>query len=86
MLQRVLESTECCECWNIKINKNRIQAICFSRGNGQVESHLTLQELNIAFVNQVKYVCVIFGENYMYIYIYKCRRQGLQIIYECTPY
>ena len=54
-----------CERWNIRINKENIQAICFACGNGQAVSHLTLQEPNIPFVNQVNYVCVMFGENYL---------------------
>jgi len=40
------------------------QAIYFARGTGQAESRLTLQELNIPFVKEVKYVCEMFGVYY----------------------
>jgi hypothetical protein len=50
-----------CERWNIKINEDKTQAIYFSRGIKPVESHLTLKEGNIPFVNNVKY----FGVNFV---------------------
>jgi hypothetical protein len=44
-----------CECWNIKINKDKAQAIYFSHRLGPPEAHFTLNGRNIPFVNHVKY-------------------------------
>jgi hypothetical protein len=63
-LQRGLTSVQSwCERWNIKINAQKTQATCFSRGNRRAESHLTLKGRNIPFVNQV---C---REDYVKIYL-----------------
>jgi hypothetical protein len=51
---------ERCERWNININKVRTQSIYFSHRIRPPESHLTLNEWNIPFVNSVKYFGVIF--------------------------
>jgi hypothetical protein len=60
-LQRGLTSVESwCERWNIKINEDKTQAICFSRGHRPVETCLTLNGRNIPSVNQVKYLGVVF--------------------------
>jgi hypothetical protein len=50
------------ECWNIKINELRTQAICFSHRLRPPEAHLTLNGWNIPFINQVKYLGVMFGK------------------------
>jgi hypothetical protein len=47
-------------CWNIKINKNKTQAIYFSHRIRPPESLLALNGWNIPFVNNVKYLGVIF--------------------------
>jgi hypothetical protein len=63
ILQRGLSSMETwCVCWNIKINEDKIQGICFSCGCGPPFSHLTsiFNGRNIPFVNSVKYLVVIF--------------------------
>jgi hypothetical protein len=49
-----------CEHWNIKINEDKTQAIYFSRSRRRPESHLTLKGRSIPFVNNVKYLGVIF--------------------------
>jgi hypothetical protein len=59
-LQRGLNSLESrCERWNIKINEDKTQAICFCHRRRPAEAHLTLNGRNIPFVNQVKYLGVI---------------------------
>jgi hypothetical protein len=57
-----------CERWNIKINEDKTQAIYFSRGNGPAEFNLTLKGRNIPFVNQVKYLGVIFDRKITWRY------------------
>jgi hypothetical protein len=49
-----------CERWNIKINEDKTQAIYFSHLRTLPESILMLNEWNIPFVNNVKYLIVIF--------------------------
>jgi hypothetical protein len=49
-----------CEHWNIKINEDKTQGICFSHSRRPAESHLTLNGQNIPFVN--KYLSVIFDK------------------------
>jgi hypothetical protein len=51
-----------CECWNIKIDEDKTQAIHFSHRFTPPEAHLTLNGRNIPFVNQVKYLSVIFDK------------------------
>jgi hypothetical protein len=46
--------------WNIKINEDKTQAIYFSHRNRPPGSLLTLNGRNIPFVNNVKYLGVIF--------------------------
>jgi hypothetical protein len=46
--------------WNIKINEDKTQAIYFSHRIRPPESLLTINGQNIPFVNNVKYLCVIF--------------------------
>jgi hypothetical protein len=61
-LQRGLTSVESwCERWNIKINEDKTQAIYFSRRHRPVEICLTLNGRNIPFVNQLKYLGVVFN-------------------------
>jgi hypothetical protein len=48
-----------CECWNIKINKDKTQAIHFSPRLRPAEAHLRLNGRNIPFVNHIKYIGVI---------------------------
>jgi hypothetical protein len=58
-LQRSLTTMESwCECWNIKIN----EAICFSHRRRRVEAFLALKRRHIPFVNNVKYLGVIFNK------------------------
>jgi hypothetical protein len=60
-LQRGLSSVaEWSKCWNIKINDDKMQAIYFSLKIRPPESRLTINKENIPFVNNVKYLCVIF--------------------------
>jgi len=51
---------EWCECWNIKINEDKTQAIYFSQNNRPVEFQLTLKGRNIPLDNNVKYLGVNF--------------------------
>jgi hypothetical protein len=46
--------------WNIKINEEKMQVTYFSHQIRQPESLLTLNGWNIPFVNNVKYLRVIF--------------------------
>jgi hypothetical protein len=60
-LQRGLDAIQMwCECWNIKTNEDKTQAIYFSHRRRQPESYLTMTGQNIPFVNSVKYLGVIF--------------------------
>jgi hypothetical protein len=54
--------TAWCECWNIKINENKILAIYYTHRNRQPDSLLTLNGWNTPFVNSVKYLGVIFDK------------------------
>jgi hypothetical protein len=61
-LQRGLSSMEMwCERWNNNINEEKTQGIYFSRKHGLPEHHLTLNARNITFVNNLKYLGVIFN-------------------------
>jgi hypothetical protein len=61
--QRGLSSMKTsCERWNIKINEAKFQGIYFARSRRPAESHLTLNGTNIPFVNNVKYLGVIFDK------------------------
>jgi hypothetical protein len=46
--------------WTIKINEEKTHEIYFSRSRRPPESHLTLNGRNIPFVNNAKYLGVIF--------------------------
>jgi len=60
-LQRGLNAMEAwCERWNMKINEDKTQSVCFSRSHGPVEARPTLIGRNILFVKVVKYLGVIF--------------------------
>jgi hypothetical protein len=48
------------ERWNIEINEEKTRGIYFSRSRRTPESHFTLNGTNIPFVNNVKYLGVIF--------------------------
>jgi hypothetical protein len=62
-LQRGLDTLEVwCERWDIKINEDKTQAIYFSHQRAPPESLLTLHGRNIPFVNNVKYLGVIFNK------------------------
>jgi hypothetical protein len=62
-LQRGLNSVAAwCERWNIKINEEKTQAIHFSHRIRPPRSLLTLNGRNIPFVNNVKYLGVIFDK------------------------
>jgi hypothetical protein len=61
-LQRGINSTvEWSRSWNIKINEDKTQAIYLSHRIRPPESLLTLNGRNIPFVNNVKYLGVIFN-------------------------
>jgi hypothetical protein len=51
-----------CERWNIKINEDKTRGIYFSHQNVPPESLLTLNGRNIPFVNNAKYIGVIFDK------------------------
>jgi hypothetical protein len=51
-----------CECWNIKINEEKTQAIYFFHQCTPVEAFLTLKGGHIPFANHVKYLGVIFNK------------------------
>jgi hypothetical protein len=51
-----------CERWHIKINEDKNQAVYFSHRKGPLASLLSLNWRNIPFVNNVKYLGVIFDE------------------------
>jgi hypothetical protein len=62
-LQRGLDAIETwCECWNIKINEDKTQAIYFSHRIRAPKCSLTVNGRNIPFVNDVKYLGVIFDK------------------------
>jgi hypothetical protein len=48
--------------WNIKLIEDKPQAICFSHRWRPVESYLTLKGRQVPFVNNVKYLGVIFDK------------------------
>jgi hypothetical protein len=50
------------KCWNIKINEDKTQMIYFSHRIRPLESLLTLNGQNIRFVNNEKYLGVIFDK------------------------
>jgi hypothetical protein len=59
--QRGLSSMEVwCVRWNIKINEDKTRGIYFSRNRRPPESRLTLNGKNFPFVNNAKYLGVIF--------------------------
>jgi hypothetical protein len=61
--QRSLTAMESwCERWNIKNNKEKTQAICFSHRPTLVEDFITLNGRQIPFSNHVKYLSVIFDK------------------------
>jgi hypothetical protein len=51
-----------CERWDIKINEENTMAIYFSHQRRPPDSLLTLNGRNISFVNNVKYLGVIFDK------------------------
>jgi hypothetical protein len=60
-LQRGLKAMEgWCEKWNIKINKDKTQAVYFSKRLRRVEAHLMPKGRAITFVDTVKYLGVTF--------------------------
>jgi hypothetical protein len=62
--QRGLSAIETwCKRWNIKVNEDTTQAIYFCRRIRRPEAHRTLNGRNIPFVNQVKYLGVIFDKS-----------------------
>jgi hypothetical protein len=54
-----------CECWNIKINEDKTREIYFSYKRAPPESRLKFNGWNIPFVNNVKYLGVIFDKTIM---------------------
>jgi hypothetical protein len=62
-LQRSLSSMEAwCERWNIKINEDKTQGIYFSLSRRPPASRLTLNGRIIPFVNDIKYLGVVFDK------------------------
>jgi hypothetical protein len=61
-LLKLLGLEEWSKRWNTKINANKTQAIYFSHRIRPPESFLTLKGRNIPFVNNVKYLGVIFDK------------------------
>jgi hypothetical protein len=62
-LQRALSTMEVwCERWNMKINEGKTQGINFSHGRRPPASRLTLNGRIIPFVNNIKYLGVIFDK------------------------
>jgi hypothetical protein len=62
-LQHGLDSVvSWCERWSIRINEDKTRAIYFSHQRAPPESLLTLNGPNIPFVNNVKYLGVIFDK------------------------
>jgi hypothetical protein len=62
-LQRGLSSMETWyERWNIKINEDNSQRIYFSRNRRPPKFQITLNRRNIQFVNNAKYIGVIFDK------------------------
>jgi hypothetical protein len=62
-LQRVLNSVAAwCESWNIKITEHKTREIYFFHRIRPPDSPLTLNILDIPFVNSVKYLGVIFDK------------------------
>jgi hypothetical protein len=62
-LERGLTSMETwCERWNIRINEDMTQGVYFSHSRRSPESYLTLNEINIPFVNNAKFLGVIFDK------------------------
>jgi hypothetical protein len=55
-----------CERWNIKITEDKTQAIYFSHQRRPPDSLLTLNGQNIPFVNNVKYLGVMFEKRMMW--------------------
>jgi hypothetical protein len=51
-----------CERWNIKINEDKTQEIYFSHSRRPPVSRLTLNGKDIPFVNNIKYLGVIFDK------------------------
>jgi hypothetical protein len=54
-----------CECWNIKINKDKAQVIYLSHRLRPPEAHLPLNGQNISFVSHVKYLGIILNKKIM---------------------
>jgi hypothetical protein len=62
-LQRGLNALDTwCECWNIKINEDKAQAVYFFHRLRPSEVHLTLNDWETPLVNHVKYLGVIFDK------------------------
>jgi hypothetical protein len=62
-LQRGLSAIETwCECWNIKIDEDKTQAIYFLIDLGPLRPILTLNGRNVSFNNHVIYLGVIFNK------------------------
>jgi hypothetical protein len=64
VLRKLQRDLDIFETWwercNIEINEDKTPAFYFSHRRGPPESHLTLNGWNIPFVNNVKYLGVIF--------------------------
>jgi len=56
---------ERCERWNIEMNRDKFQAIYFSRVNGQAVSYTRnyIEKSEDSPFKEVKYACVMCGEN-----------------------
>jgi hypothetical protein len=68
-LQRGLTLIESwCKHWNIKINVDKTQAICFFHRRRQVGVYPTLKGWHISFANNVKYIGVIIDKSTWKLY------------------
>jgi hypothetical protein len=70
-----------CKRWNIKINEDKTRAIYFTRRNRPPDYLLTLNGRNIPFVNNVKYLDVLFDKRMTEIAHTDDRSQGLKNIH-----
>jgi hypothetical protein len=82
-LKRGLNSmVEWSKCWNVNINQDKTQAIYFFHRIRPPEPLITLNGWNIHFVNNVKYLGVIFDRKTTWrLHTKKGQNQGLQSIY-----
>jgi hypothetical protein len=75
------------ECWNIKTNEDKAQAINFSHRLRPPEAHLALNGRNIPFVNNEKYLGWIFDKwNTRRLHREIIEAKAFRTLFECNPY